>query len=150
MPLFRPPLHISFALAILISAPSAWALDVKTGLWEITTEGAGNPQRACYTKELLNGAFSDVKMPAGIECRNEIKESSATRAVTHTVCTGTMNMEGDTRVEVQSPESMTMASTSTLSVAGQKQTMSASARYRWIQADCGDVKPIDPKNVFKR
>lgn len=133
---------------LLTFGSTAAALDVKPGLWEITTEGAP-AQRVCYTAEVLESDLSSMQMPPGVECRNDIRESSGTRVVTHSVCTGTVNMEGDTVLEVQSPESMTMASTSVMTFGGQRQTIEASASYRFVAADCGDVRPFDPNTRFE-
>ena len=125
---------------------SAWALDVKSGLWEITVEGLADTQQACLTRELLDIDLSDMsnmKMPEGVKCTNEIKEQNSTLMVSHTVCTGTFAIEGDTRVEVLSPESMLMKSTSVMNFGGHKQSISSSAQYKWLSSDCGDVKPMD-------
>lgn len=140
---------LSFSSALLVLAQSSWALDVKAGLWEIKPEGMGDPQRLCYTTEMLNEDLSDVPMPPGLVCRKDIKESGSTRIVAHVSCTGTMSMEVDTRIDVQNPESMAMESTSVMTIAGQQQIVHARAQYRWLQADCGDVQPIDADKIFK-
>jgi hypothetical protein len=128
---------------------SAWALDVKPGLWEIAIEGSAEPHHVCYTQEALNADFAKVPNPPGVECANEIKESGATRMVAHTSCTGNFAIEGDTTVQVLSPESMSMQSTSVMTFGGNQQAIDASAAYRWLRSDCGDVKPFDPNKIFE-
>jgi hypothetical protein len=132
---------------LLTGAAAAAPLDVKPGLWEITTAGLTEVQQACLTEELLEADLSNLKMPAGVECSNEIREASAQRVVSHTVCTGAFAIEGDTTVEVQSRESMSMSSTSILRFGPAEQTINASASYRWLGADCGDVAPVDLKKI---
>jgi hypothetical protein len=137
-----------FAFA-LGATPLATALDVEPGLWEITTEGMAGPQKACLTRALLDADFSNPRMPPGLTCTNEIKEQTGTRIASHSVCTGTMSMEGDTVVEVQGRKAMRMQSSSVLTIAGQMQQVNATATYRWLSSDCGDVQPIDPNTAFQ-
>ena len=132
------------ALAAWGAASSGWAaLDVKTGLWEITTEGMDGVQRACITRELLEADLSQMPMPPGVKCKMDITASDPRFTTSHTVCTGTFAIEGDTRVDVLSREAMTMKSTSVMNVAGNKQELAVSARYRWLGSDCGDVRPMN-------
>ena len=136
-------------LAALLGTAPVYALDVKPGLWEISMDAAAEAFKACFTQEFLDTDISDMKMPEGVECTNEIKEKSSKLVISHSVCTGTFALEGDTRLDVLSPESMTMQSTSVMNIGGQQQTLSTRAQYKWLSSDCGDVKPIDLKNAFK-
>jgi hypothetical protein len=145
----RRTFRLSVALTALVVAQSAWALDVKPGLWEIEAGDTGTPMRVCYTTEFLNSYFSDRLQRAGQSCRIEVKESSPTRFVTHTACTGSTNIETDQIFEVKSPESMTMESTSILSANGQQEPVRTHAQYRWLQTDCGDVQPTDPNKIVR-
>jgi hypothetical protein len=133
----------SVVLVTWIGAAPAWALDVKPGLWEITVEGLAEAQQACLTQELLDADISDMQMPEGVECQNEIKEETAKLTISHTVCTGAFAIEGDTRIDVLSPESMTMQSASVMNLGGGEQTITTSAQYRWLSSDCGDVVPVE-------
>jgi hypothetical protein len=138
--------------ALLISA-SAWALDVKAGLWQITLDGMPGVQQACFTRELLDAGYKELaamKMPAGVKCNSEIREQTPKFTVTHTACTGQFAFEGDTRIDVQGPEAMTMTSTASMTIAGQHKTdIKSGAQYKWLSSDCGDVKPVDLDNMFK-
>jgi hypothetical protein len=140
-------------LAALLGTAPVYALDVKPGLWEISMDTA-EPSKACFTQEFLDTDISDMKMPEGVECTNEYKEKSSKLVIAHAVCTGTLGagtiaIEGETRLEVLSAESMTMQSNSVMNFGGQQQPVSTSAQYKWLSSDCGDVKPIDLKNAFK-
>lgn len=142
----------SAVLAAGLAAMPAWALDVKTGLWEIRMEGMPDVQRSCFTRELLDADPSDfaaMEMPEGVTCKHEVKEQNAKRTVSHTTCTGPFAIEGDTRIEVQSPESMSMTSTSVVTIAGRQQTMTNNAQYKWLSSDCGDVKPVDLDSMLR-
>lgn len=146
-----PTLYITVVLCAGLDSVSAWALDVKAGLWQISLEGMPEVQKACFTRELLDADLTDlsaVKMPEGVQCKNEIREQNPRFTVTHTVCTGPFSIEGDSRIDVQSPESMLLTSTSVMKIAGQQQTIKSSAQYKWLSSDCGDVKPIDLGNTL--
>ena len=135
-----------FALVASVCLSPAWALDVKAGLWEITLDGVADAQKACMTRELLDADLSDIsnmKMPEGVKCTIEMKEKNSKSMVSHTECTGTFAIEGDTHMEVLSSESMSMKSTSVMNFGGHKQSINASAQYKWLSSDCGDVKPMD-------
>ena len=137
---------IAVVLTVWLGPVSAWALDVKAGLWQITMDGIPEAQKVCYTRELLDTDLTDMSaldLPEGVTCKNEITEQNAKLMVTHTVCSGPFAIEGDTRIDVQSPESMLMTSTSVMKIAGQQQSVKTSARYSWLSSDCGDVKPFD-------
>ena len=129
---------------LLAGAAQAQVLDVKPGLWEMTLEGAKAPVQVCYTAEMLRGGLSNVPVPQGMTCRTEVKMARARTVLTRTVCAGDMSLEGETRIDIASPEAMTMVSGSMLIVGGRKQTMQSTAHYRWLRADCGAVKPDAP------
>ena len=136
----------AFAFVASFCLSPAWALDVKPGLWEIKVEGIADAQQACMTRELLDTDLADIsnmKMPEGVKCTIEMKEKNSKLIVSHTKCTGTFAIEGDTHVEVLSPESMSMKSTSVMNFGGQTQSISSSAQYKWLSSDCGKVKPMD-------
>ena len=88
-------------------------------------------------------------MPEGVKCTNEIKEQNPKFTVAHTVCTGAFAIEGDSRMDVLSQESMSMNSTSSINLGGQKRTIESSAQYKWLSSDCGDVKPVDFSKLGK-
>lgn len=130
-------------LAGLLVSTSSLALDVKPGLWEVSSESFPNALQVCLTRELLDADISDIKMPEGVECISETREKTPQYTITHTVCTGTFAIDGETRVDVLGPESMSMNSRSVMTLGGQPQTIETIAQYRWLSSDCGDVKPMD-------
>jgi len=138
-------------LAALGAAP-AWSLDVKAGLWEIRLEGMPDVQRSCFTRELLDADQSDfaaMKMPDGVTCQHTIKEQTPKYTVSHTACSGPFAIEGDTRIDVHSQESMSMTSTSVMTIGGRRQSISNNAQYTWLSSDCGDVKPVDLDSMLR-
>lgn len=62
------------------------------------------------------------------------------------MCSGNFAIEGDTRLEVISPEAMSLQSESVMSFGDQQTKVSTSAHYKWLSVDCGDVKPFDLKH----
>lgn len=144
------PGAVSALLVLLAASVSAQKIDVKPGLWEITSAEPKNVQQACYTAELLNGGISQFPSPPGMTCKNDVVQETPRVVVTRTVCTGSMAIEGETRMEIASREAMSMQSTSVMTIGGNKQTIKASATYRWISANCGNVKPLDPRNATAR
>lgn len=142
---------LGWSWVLLSLATSAWAqkLDVKPGLWEITMAEPRSVMQACYTKEVLDSGFSKVPAPPGMACSNEVRQATSRLLVTHTACTGSMAIEGETRVEVSSPEAMSMQSTSVMDLGGRRQTVKAAATYRWLRADCGTVEPFDPAKALQ-
>ena len=135
--------YAGFFLGALLGSAPAYALDVKPGLWEITTETIAEAIKACLTQENLDTDISDMKMPEGIECTNDFKEKSGKLIIMHFVCTGHFNIEGDSRLEVLSPESMTIQSTSVMKFGENERNVNTQANYKWLSNDCGDVKPIE-------
>lgn len=136
---------VAIVVSTLLAPATVVALDVKAGLWEMTIAGPGEgtSMKACLTREVLDADFSDLQMPEGVECVNEIREETPKYTISHTVCTGTFAIEGDTRVDVLSPESMSMHSTSVMNFGGQPQTIETNVQYQWLSSDCGEVKPVD-------
>ena len=136
---------VAIAVSTMLASAPVVALDVKAGLWEMTIAGPGQgaSMKACLTREVLDADFSDLQMPEGVECVNEITEETPKYTISHTVCTGAFAIEGDTRVDVLSPESMSMHSTSVMNFGGNPQTIETKVQYQWLSSDCGDVKPVD-------
>jgi len=123
--------------------------NVKPGLWQVTLPETNTVMQVCYTAAVLSGGLFDSQVPLGLKCRNEVKEQSARSIVTRTVCTGDVALEGETRVETPNSETMTMRATSVMNMGGSKQTVTTAASYKWLRADCGAVKPFDPKDPLK-
>jgi hypothetical protein len=145
-----PILYITVVLITWLGSAYTWALDVKAGLWQISIEGIPEVQNACFTREQLDADLTDLSalpLPEGVSCKNEIREQNPGSTVTHTVCSGPFAVEGDSRIDVQSSESMSLTSTSVMRIAGQQHTVKSSAQYAWLSSDCGDVKPIDLRNM---
>jgi hypothetical protein len=143
-------IRLAAVLAIVVTLPAAPALAqklaVKPGLWEVSMAEPKVVTQVCYTSEVLNGGASQFAMPPGMTCTFDVVQSTPRLIVTKSACTSPMAMQGETRMEVVSPESMTMQSTATMTMGGRTQTVKSSASYKWLKADCGSVKPFDPKN----
>ncbi len=147
---FRTVLRTTAALVIVAAAPAvpalAQKLAVKPGLWEVSMAEPKMVTQVCYTSEVLNGGVSQFAMPPGMDCKMDVVQATARLIVTKMACTSPMVMEGETRMDIVSPEAMTMQSTAVMTMGGNRQTVKSSASYKWLKADCGAVKPFDPKN----
>jgi hypothetical protein len=142
------PLVLLAVLALASTPPlSAQKLEVKPGLWEVSMDQPKTVTQVCYTREVLNGGLSQFAMPPGMSCKSEVVQATSRLVVTRTVCTSPMAMDGETRMDIASPEAMTMQSTMVMTMGGSKQTVKSVASYKWLKADCGSVKPFDPKNL---
>lgn len=147
MPVSFARTAVGLAIALAATAAPAFAqkLAVKPGLWEVTMAEPRMVSQVCYTSDLLNGGASQFAMPPGMACKLDVVQSTPRLIVTRTVCTSPMAMEGETRMDIVSPEAMTMQSTAVMTMGGRTQTVKSSASYKWLKADCGNVKPFDPK-----
>lgn len=146
----RLPVWLPVLCCLAASAAQAQKLDVKPGLWEAKMSPMQTTVQVCYTAELLNGGFAQIQNPPGAQCKNDIKQVSPKVMTAHTVCTGTMAIEADTRVEITSREAMVMTSKSVMTINGKKQNTEVTGNYKWLRADCGNVKPFDPKKPFQQ
>jgi hypothetical protein len=103
-------------------------------------------QKACLTRVILDAEFTDLKLRAGVDCSNDSRQKRSRLLVTHTACTGSFNIEGDTTVEVHSTEAMSLRPESVMTLGDQQRQFSTSAQYKWLPDDCGNVKPFDLKH----
>ena len=140
---------LSLVLAAHAQPVSAQKLDVKPGLWEVSMAQPKSVTQVCYTADVLSGGITQFTAPPGLDCKSDVVQETPRVVVTRTVCTGAMSMEGETRMDIASREAMTMQSTAVMSMGGSKQTIKASATYKWLGADCGNVRPFDPKDQIR-
>ena len=112
--------------------------------------GRTTTSKSCITKESLSQAFS-----AGQEnCTRKLVSSSGTQQSIHMECSMPQgNAVGDMTVERVDPEHArgTLMMKMNLTPANGKsmppQDMKMSFATKWLGADCGDVKPVMPKQA---
>jgi hypothetical protein len=107
----------------------------------------GNPRamtvRSCITKETLAraGAFGQSDK----SCTMKVVSSTPAKQVLHMDCArDEMHMTGDMTIERVAAELVKGASV--IKAEGEHAiTMKSSFETKWLSADCGDVKPVQPK-----
>ena len=100
--------------------------------------------KMCLTKELLDtGRFQQMAADAG--CTTTYSTQTATAWKWHSSCPA-LHVESDGEAAF-TDTSIRNTITSTVTSNGQARTTTRISTSKWLAADCGDVKPIDP-NLF--
>lgn len=101
---------------------------------------SGGAVRMCLTRESLDqGRWNQVES----RCKTEFGARSAASWKWRAVCTQP-DSTSDGEAVFHSPESYTVTVQTTAMRKGQPHTMRHVAKMRWLGADCGDVKPLQP------
>lgn len=107
--------------------------------------GQGGVQKICHTRESLDqGRWRGDSA----RCKTELTSRSAAAWTWRSVCTSPESeMEGEARFT--SPEAYTVKTLLTMKRSGQAQTMRMLVNARWLGADCGELKPLQPPSPAK-
>jgi hypothetical protein len=105
----------------------------------IDTGGGGT--RICMTRESLDQGRWHETSP---RCRVDFGARSASAWKWRSVCTQPQSTSEGEAI-FHSPESYTIASSTTVMLKGQSRTSTNIVRMKWTGADCGDVKPLQIK-----
>jgi hypothetical protein len=104
-----------------------------------TRDGA---MRICMTRETLDqGHWRDG---GSAKCKTDVTEKSGTAWKWRSVCTQPP-VTSDGEALFQDPEHYTVSIRSTMTLQGQPRESTMVSKARWVGADCGDVKPIAPR-----
>ena len=157
------------AAMLVAQTPARPLLDVRMGLWEVTstTELGGIPgvdtskmsaqqqaqiaaamagamgkptvNKSCMTREKFVTAVPPMDQP-GTTCQQSIQTNTAKVLENTMTCTGARPSKAVARTEAQSPTAFTGTVTST-STSGSRQTsVTIKMAGKWLGADCGSVK----------
>jgi Protein of unknown function (DUF3617) len=100
----------------------------------------GGLQKICHTRESLDkGRWKDDSE----RCKADITSRSAAAWKWRAVCTQP-DAEMDGEAVFTSPENYTVKTLMTSQRGGKPQTMRMTMTARWVAADCGTLKPIQP------
>ncbi|MEO7189426.1 MAG: DUF3617 family protein [Vicinamibacterales bacterium] len=160
-------LALSLTAVVLAQTPVKPALDLRMGLWEVTTVttlgGASSAvdsskmtpeQRAamagalgsrtsvsktCMTTEKLTTQLAPTQMP-GTTCTQAVKTNTRTLLENTMTCTGQRASTSVSRTEAPSSTSFKGSVTSNTSTRGRDMAVTLSLTGKWLGADCGDVK----------
>ncbi len=158
---------VSLAAVLIAQAP---ALDVRMGLWEVstTTQVGGQmpdvdtskmtPEQKARVEEMMKGVMSGrTNVTKTCMTREKLEKQSfmdsdrhnckqTMNTNTHTVldstvtCTGENAMTAEMRIEAASPTSIKGVVKSENSMRGRTMNVNINLTGRWLGADCGDVK----------
>jgi hypothetical protein len=147
----KRPASILAALLLAATAPAlAQKVNVKPGLWDARPEGAANPVKVCFSREVLGDARVFMAAFMGPDCTIEVKEATPKLVVTRTVCKSPVAVEDVTRIETPDPGTMARRSRGIITSGGKRQEVTDAADFKWVRADCGDVKPLGAGAPKKR
>lgn len=101
---------------------------------------AGGLSRICFSKESMDPA----RWGASANCKTDYGARSSASWKWHSVCSQPeMTIDGE--AIFASPESYRVNTTSTITLRGETRTSQRSVQAHWLGADCGDLKPFEPK-----
>ena len=101
--------------------------------------------KVCVTKEMFeSGRWQQMASDAG--CTTNFTTQKGSTWKWHSSCPS-INSESDGETVFNSPESYRTSLRTTVTVRDKPTTSTRIVSSKWLAADCGDVKPIDP-NAF--
>jgi hypothetical protein len=103
--------------------------------------GSGGANRICFDKSSLDAGRWQSRATT---CKTEYSTRSATGWKWRSTCTQPESTS-DGEAVFTNAENYTVSTTSTHSFRGEPKTTQMTIRAKWLGADCGDLKPIDPK-----
>jgi hypothetical protein len=120
--------------------PDRAALQLKPGLWEMTTTG-GRINRQCLTQQSIEQGLENVEEKSGRLCAQTVTSNTATLRVGHLQCTAP-NLSIDYRYEAPSPEILTGTLHFSPGPGNDAiQMITAEIRGKWLGAECNDQMP---------
>jgi hypothetical protein len=105
--------------------------------------GADGANRLCLDKGSLDAGRWQSRASS---CKTEYSTRSATGWKWHSTCTQPETTSDGEAVFTNS-ENYTVSTTSTHTFRGTPTTTQMTIRAKWLGADCGELKPIDPKSM---
>lgn len=106
---------------------------------------ASGAVKVCLSKELLSAdGFEQMSNTSG--CTNTYSTQTTSNWKWHSTCPA-MKTEMDGDAQFLSPESYKSTLKSTVNRNGQSITQTRVITSKWLSADCGDVKPVNPGRI---
>jgi hypothetical protein len=136
------------ATTVLDAADNVQPLNVKPGLWQVTTtmtiQGMGAPQvrsyKSCVTKENMNQyPFTDREN----DCKYKVESSTSTHMDVSGTCAYQEGAKADFKIQLDVIDSEHAQGTGQLTLAGPQGSMHGdySGKGKWVAASC----PADAK-----
>ena len=105
------------------------------------TPGGGMAMKMCLTKEMVER--NEIIDKRG-DCRTTRQQRSGNTLTMAFTCNNPPS-SGETQVTFSGNEAYSSRTTITTKSNGQPETMTVEGTGKWLGADCGSVKPIQPK-----
>jgi Protein of unknown function (DUF3617) len=102
---------------------------------------AAGGTRICLSKETLDAGHWQN---AGANCKTDVVSRSASAWKWHSECPQTGSVT-DGEALFANAENYTVNTASTRAFRGETKTTKMTIHAKWVGADCGDLKPFDPK-----
>lgn len=103
--------------------------------------GAGGLSRICFTKESMDPA----RWGNAASCKTDYGARSNSSWKWRSVCTQPAGMTIDGEAIFRNTESYSVNTSMTVTTRGETKTSQRTVHGKWLGADCGDLKPFDPK-----
>lgn len=99
---------------------------------------ATDTMKMCYSQKMVeHGAWADQG-----GCKTDFTDRSATSWKWHSVCSS-FSYEGDGEATFSDADNFTVKSSGVATVGGKTVKSNSTRIGKWLDADCGDVKPMD-------
>ena len=108
--------------------------------------GKDGASRVCLDKGSLDAGRWQSRATS---CKAEYGTRTASSWKWHTTCTEPPSTS-DGEASFANAENYTVTTTSTHQFRGEAKTAQMTIKARWVGADCGDLKPLDPKAAEAR
>ncbi len=108
--------------------------------------GTDGANRICLDKGSLDAGRWQSR---ATNCKTDYSMRSATGWKWHSTCTAP-DSTSDGEAVFANPESYTVSTTSSYSFRGEPKTTQMTIKAKWVGADCGDLKALDPKMLDAR
>ena len=108
--------------------------------------GSDGANRICLDKGSLDAGRWQSR---ATNCKTEYGTRSASSWTWHSTCSAPESTS-DGEAVFANAENYTVRTSSTYSFRGEPKTTQMTIKARWVGADCGDLKPLDPKMLNAR
>ena len=103
--------------------------------------GSMNDMKICLTRDSLDRGQWQRHQGT---CKTDYSSRSGRAWKWHTVCTDPVS-ETDGEATFTSSDAYTVKTTTTTTLQGQPRTVRMTLDSKWLGAECGDVKPVNPR-----
>jgi hypothetical protein len=112
----------------------------------VDLSGGLGHMKVCLDKDSIDrGRWQGENDPG--RCKTEMKSRTATRWSWHSECTEPASVS-DGEAAFVNDQTYTVDTTSTVTRDGKSRTIKMHVASKWLGADCGDIKPVQPMKAM--